>query len=134
MLLSLARAVALPAILSALLAQPAAAQPHADGRGLALGLAAIAALGLLLREADEDEDEERDTREPRQRTLPARCLVTWRTPDGAATLHDPDCLESRVRDIDRLPLACAVTVRSDGRFISGFSPACLRERGWRTLH
>jgi hypothetical protein len=140
MLLNLARAVAIPAVLSAVLVQPVAAQgldsqamrSEGDGRGLALGLAAIAALGLLLHEAEEDEDEEREARERRQRTLPARCLATWRTADGAATLYDPDCLEDRFQAADRLPLACAVTVRSDRRFVSGFSPACLRERGWRT--
>lgn len=142
MLLALRSAV-LPVLLSVALAQPAAAQgfdarpmqPQGDGSGLALGLAAIAALGLLLQEADEDDGEERDARERRERTLPARCLATWRTANGgAATLYDPDCLEKRFPATGRLPLACAVTIRSDGRFVSGFSPACLRERGWRTPH
>lgn len=126
------------ALLAAALAQPLAAQdyqmapaqPPLDGAGLALGLAAIAALGILLQDDDEEESEQ----DGRVRALPARCLATWRTSSGAATLYDPDCLARTAPAAGRLPLACAVTVRSAGRFVSGFSPACLRERGWRTPH
>lgn len=133
---------ALVTLLSASLASPLAAQGlgaapterRNDGRNLALGLAAIAALGFLIHEAKEDEEEEREAREEERRTLPAQCLVTWESSGGAATLYDPDCLEEAFPAVGDLPLDCAVTVRSDGRFVSGFSPACLSERGWRTPH
>ena len=133
---------ALAALLSLMLAHPLAAQGlgaapvqrQPDGRGVALGLAAIAALGFLIHEAREDEkDEERD-REEQRRTVPAQCLVAWGTPEGTATLYDPDCLEGAFPAAAELPLDCAVTVRSEGRFVSGFSPSCLSERGWRTPH
>lgn len=139
MTLSPARTAASAALLAAALAQPLAAQdyltapaqPPLDGAGLALGLAAIAALGLLLQEDDDEDESERDEQ---ARTLPPRCLATWQTSNGAATLYDPGCLARTYPAARRLPLGCAVTVRSAGRFVSGFSPACLRERGWRTPH
>jgi hypothetical protein len=132
MLRILARSVLLAATLSLGAVPPAAAQARTEAerqqvQGLALGLAAVAALGLLIHERNEDRDEER---ERRARTLPDECLVNWRTRDGAATLYDPDCLDARFEAASRLPLDCAVTVRVDGRFVSGFSPACLREEGW----
>jgi hypothetical protein len=91
-----------------------------------VGLAALAALGLILHERAEDREE----REKRARTLPGECLVTWGTREGAAALYDPDCLDGRFALAAHLPLGCAVTVRSEGRFVSGFSPRCLREEGW----
>ncbi len=140
MTLTSIRTAVIAALLAGGLVQPLAAQDlgavpgqrQPDGRGVALSLAAIAALGLLIHEAKEDEEEEEQEREERRRTLPADCLVTWGTPDGAATLYDPDCLDGAFPAAAELPLDCAVTVRSDGRFVSGFSPACLNERGWRT--
>lgn len=135
---------ALALLLSAALAFPAAAQqvPESDAarlarerQGLALGLGALAAIGILLREQREDREEEEAEEEERQRqarTLPARCLVTWGNRDNAVRLYDPDCLDRAFPAAARLPLSCAVTVRSEGRFVSGFSPACLREEGWRT--
>lgn len=131
----LSRAAALAALLSATLAPPAAAQGDGreraarDGQALVVGLAALAAIGILLNERREDREAER---EKRARRLPAGCLVDWPTWDGTATLYDPDCLDATVDATARLPLGCAVTVRSGGRFVSGFSPACLREEGWHT--
>lgn len=140
MLSPLARSVA-AALLSLAMAQPLAAQelrqgPGAapdprqrEGQGLALGLMALAAVGILLHERREDREEEREQAE---RRLPSRCLLVWPTREGEVTLYDPDCLEGSFAAAARLPLGCAVTVRSRGRFVSGFSPACLREEGWRT--
>jgi hypothetical protein len=113
------------------LAQPALSQNdwvalearrERETRNWVLGLAALAALGIVLHERGEDDDERR---------LPGRCLVTWPTPRGEVTLYDPDCLDQRFEAAGRLPLSCAVTVRSEGRFVSGFEPGCLREEGWR---
>jgi hypothetical protein len=116
------------ALMALALAQSAPAQDDLEARreretrNWVLGLAALAALGIVLHERGEDDDERR---------LPGRCLVTWPTPRGEVTLYDPDCLEQRFEAAGRLPLSCAVTVRSEGRFVSGFEPGCLREEGWR---
>ncbi|TNC49772.1 hypothetical protein FHG66_09635 [Rubellimicrobium rubrum] len=95
--------------------------------GVVMGLAALAVLGLAIHAAQDDDDDKKDER-PR---VPARCLVDWPTHDGAVALYDADCLDLEYRAASRLPLDCAVTVRSHGRFVSGFSPDCLREEGWR---
>ncbi len=117
--------------------QPALAQapvelqsrpPESDGRGLMMGLAALAVLGLAIREARDDDDEDDRNERPR---VPARCLVDWPTRGGEVRLYDADCLDLEYRAAGRLPLDCAVTLRSRGRFVSGFSPDCLREEGWR---
>ena len=134
MLRTLARPVLLIALLAPALPTSVAAQVTEsapgtrDGRGVVIGLAALAALGLLLHERNEDREEER---EERARRLPRECLVAWPTRDRTATLYDPDCLDGRFGLAARLPLECAVTVRSEGRFVSGFSPRCLREAGWQ---
>ena len=94
-----------------------------DMRGIVLGLAALAAIGIALHELDDDEEEE---------ALPEECLANWPTGQGRARLYDANCLEDRFGAANELPLDCAVTVRSRGRFVSGFSPECLREEGWRT--
>lgn len=116
----LALSLAMPALAQEMPEEPARAQER-DMRGVVLGLAALAAIGIAIRELGDD-DEER---------LPAECLATWPTPGGKARLYDPDCLDERFEAADELPLACAVTVRSRGRFQSGFSPGCLREEGWQ---
>lgn len=131
----LARSAALAALLASALPQLAGAQgvesarAAREGQGVVLGLAALAAIGILLHERREDREEER---EKRARRVPDQCLVAWPTRDGSATLYDPDCLDQAFAAASRLPLDCAVTVRSGGRFVSGFSPACLREEGWDT--
>ena len=95
--------------------------------GVVMGLAARAVLGLASHAARDDDDDKENER-PR---VPARCLVDWPTRDGGVALYDADCLDLEYRAAARLPLDCAVTVRSHGRFVSGFSPDCLREEGWR---
>ena len=132
MLQSFARAAAALALVLTLngpaLAQgvPELRRPSAehDSNGWVMGLAALAVLGLAVREAQDEEEDER-------LRVPARCLVDWPTPDGATALYDADCLDLEYRAAAHLPLDCAVTVRSRGRFVSGFSPDCLREEGWR---
>ena len=134
----LARSIA-AALLSLALVQPLAAEGHDLGsaqaarererQGWAMGLMALAAVGVLLHERREDREEER---EEEARRVPSRCLVTWPSAERDVTLYDPDCLDASFEAASRLPLDCAVTVRSEGRFVSGFSPACLREEGWRT--
>jgi hypothetical protein len=128
--LLLAAALALP-LPGAVAAQEARELTDAERamRNLALGLAALAAIGLAIRAA-EDDDEEEEPAPPRR--LPAACLVDWPVRDGTVRLYDPDCLEARFERSGELPLDCAVTVRSRGRFVSGFDPSCLRESGWRT--
>lgn len=135
----LARLLA-PALLSLAMVQPLAAQGvesaqaarARDGQGLAMGLMALAAVGILLHERREDREEEREDREEAARRLPPGCLVTWLDQDGGVRLYEPECLDASFEAASRLPLDCAVTVRSEGRFVSGFSPACLREEGWLT--
>ncbi len=130
--LLLAAALALPAG-GALAQQPRELTDSERAmRNLALGLAALAAIGLALRAADDDEDEDDAREEAESRRLPAACLVDWPVPDGTVRLYDPDCLEDRFARAGELPLDCAVTLRSRGRFVSGFDPYCLRESGWRT--
>jgi hypothetical protein len=135
MIRALFRSLLLVALLSPALPAPLAAQAadsvrrSQEGRGLVIGLAALAALGFILHERNEDRREER---KKRAQTLPGECLVAWPTREGNATLYDPDCLDARLEASASLPLGCAVTVRSEGRFVSGFSPRCLREEGWHT--
>lgn len=125
-----------PALLSLAMVQPLAAQGAEpgvrDGQGLAMGLVALAALGILLHERREDREEEREEREKAGRRLPSSCLVTWLVREGGVRLYEPECLDASFEAASRLPLDCAVTVRSEGRFVSGFSPACLRQEGWLT--
>jgi hypothetical protein len=120
------------------LSEPVLAQGQAERRhaatergsnGVVMGLAALAVLGLAIHAArDDDDDNDDEDERPR---VPARCLVDWSTRDGAVALYDADCLNLEYRAAARLPLDCAVTVRSHGRFVSGFSPDCLREEGWQ---
>lgn len=136
----IARILMLAAALALSSAGRPAAQPHpaeprtlTEGeramRNLALGIAALAALGLVLQAADEDREEKR---EADSRRLPPACLTDWPVRSGTVRLHDPDCLAARFGRAEELPLDCAVTIRSRGRFVSGFDPACLREAGWET--
>jgi len=70
--------------------------------------------------------------EPRRtRALPAECLRRYRTRDGRVRLFDGQCLEQSFRGYRHLPLDCAVTIRSQGRFESGFRPRCLRRAGYQ---
>ncbi|GGL81839.1 hypothetical protein [Wenxinia marina] len=74
-----------------------------------------------------------DWAEPRGRGqfLPTSCLRRFETRRGDLPLFDSDCLNREVRHARDLPLDCAVTVRSEGRFVSGFDPNCLTDRGYR---
>lgn len=65
-----------------------------------------------------------------RRALPAQCLRRYQTRDGGVRLFDGSCLEEHYRGYRRLPLDCAVTIRSHGRFESGFAPRCLRRAGY----
>lgn len=67
----------------------------------------------------------------RTRALPAECLRRYRTQEGRVRLFDADCLEHNFRGYRHLPLDCAVTIRSQGRFESGFRPRCLRRAGYQ---
>lgn len=127
---NLARRFAVALVIMAL-ALPASAQDDASTlaearerqtRNLVLGLAALAAVGLAIHARRDDDDDDR--------RLPGRCLADWPASGGTVRLYDPDCLDDEFGAASRLPLDCAVTVRSRGRFVSGFSPGCLRDEGW----
>lgn len=118
----------LAAVAALALGLPAPALAEGDAersiRNVALGLAALAVLGLALRERGEDEARE-------AKALPGACLRPVPTDEGPVGLYDPGCLDDRFEGASRLPLSCAVTVRSEGRIVSGFAPACLADEGFR---
>ncbi len=112
------------------------------GAAIMLG---IVGLGIhASRERDRDRAAEAATRDvaplgdhvwieqPRHRNaLPQECLRRYRTQTGVTRLFDGDCLDQRFSGAAHLPLSCALTVRSGGRFESGFRPRCLRDAGYR---
>lgn len=63
--------------------------------------------------------------------LPASCLRDFRVRGEHVRLFAAHCLERSYRHADRLPLACATTIRSEGRLRTGFDPRCLRHQGYR---
>jgi len=65
------------------------------------------------------------------RYLPAACLHRYHTRQGDVRLFDGTCLERSFQGYRHLPLSCAVTIQSGGRYDSGFRPDCLRSAGYR---
>ncbi len=65
------------------------------------------------------------------RVLPARCLSTYDQEGDNLSLYAPDCLATATNFAADLPLSCARTLRTLGRFVSGYEPACLVSAGYR---
>lgn len=63
--------------------------------------------------------------------LPASCLRDFWVHGEQVRLFGAHCLERSYRHADRLPLACATTIRSEGRLRTGYDPRCLRHQGYR---
>jgi len=65
------------------------------------------------------------------RIVPAQCLRSTQTRQGRMKYFARPCLRHTMHNVDRLPAACAFGVRGEGRPITGYSPRCLRDHGWR---
>lgn len=64
--------------------------------------------------------------------LPGRCLQNFDDRGDTIQLYNADCLTDSFADAGSLPLSCAVTVQSLGRFSSGYDPVCLGNAGYRS--
>jgi hypothetical protein len=117
---------------------------------LLIGLAAIAAVGAVVRNNDRDKpdrpqttqtDHRRDSwadlNRPRvrdqhrnARVLPRQCLQTIETRFGQQRLFGQRCLERNDVRVNRLPDRCAVRFYTPRGPRAGFDPLCLREQGY----
>jgi len=116
--------------LGGLTATPVSADSE-DTTKIIVGLAALALIGAAISSHNDREEEEEEREDERRRILPRECLAAYDTSDGRVALFGQQCLMEEYSYSARLPLTCAVTIRSRGVFYSGFAPQCLHDAGYR---
>jgi len=66
------------------------------------------------------------------KTVPSQCLRTSESRQGTLRYFAKPCLQQTMRNVNKLPQACAFEVRArKGRSVTGYAPRCLRDHGWR---
>lgn len=132
------------------LAPVGAAPAHAGNNDLNRILGGVAAVIILGATYDHLRDRrnrdkpaarpDRDDRHPDRyrpdhssRIVPEQCLRTSKTRHGTERYFAEPCLRRAMRNVNRLPQACAFEVRGrKGRSVIGYAPRCLRDYGWRS--
>lgn len=131
---SLAASVALAA--TTLLPAPAMADNDQGERlaRLLFGIATVAIIASAVNGQNRNNNDNSNTHPPQPQPsahlLPHRCWAVYPTTQGPKALMNADCLTRNYRLARRLPVSCAITIRTRGGFESGFEPQCLRRNGF----
>lgn len=65
------------------------------------------------------------------KTVPAQCLRTIRTRKGQQNFFARPCLRQNMRNVERLPNACAFRINGGSFGKVGYDPRCLQRNGWQ---
>lgn len=65
-----------------------------------------------------------------RRVLPRECFVRVDTRSGPVRMFGSRCLQNTYRFADQLPRRCLITLEGPRHTRTGYSPQCLRDRGF----